>query len=86
MSEDGEVLNTERYKACEKDNFYIKIEPSRFPADDRRGEIVSIFKKRWLFDKRIKSVIITQGDEGEELMSTIASMYNDLTKYIKYEI
>lgn len=84
MDNDDMELFDDDYKKCQRDEFYIKVEKSRFPADDRRGEIVSIFKRGWFFPKRIKSVIVTQGDGGEGLSSTIASMNDEVDKYIKY--
>jgi len=82
----SEKLEKIEYSKCRKDEFYIKVEPSKFPSDSRRGDIVSIFKKGRLSDKMIDSQLCSHGDGGDELKDIMWGMYNKMENYIKFSV
>ncbi len=82
----SEKLEKIEYRKCRKDKFYLTIEPSKFPADDRRGDIVSIFKKGLIIDTLVNSKLCTHGDGGDELKEVIWDMYNEMELYIKFSV
>jgi len=74
------------YRNCAKGEFYIKVEPTKSPYDDRRGDLVSIFKRGNLYDKIVTSRLCYHGDGGDELKDLMWDMYNKMEKYIEFNV